>query len=445
MRRNEIILVGLTTLVLIFGYFFRYSFLTNSLFLKIGAVFALLNYFRTKARWQLFPVYIVATLIVLLWLPETQIFSRGGEIAFGVVGLALTLTSVFLTLLTPLFQLPVLSGKYSVGRINFIRELPQEDQLKMTLWFPAEGQPQAPFLPYHPKPSRAFKGVMGMPGFVFNHLSLVKTHSQKIPAAQIGPPLPLIVYSHGAMSSYVDNTAMVEELASHGYFVLSLHHQFSFEKYGLDGKSARQYDAAVQKQLILDLLEKAVPAQAKHHAIAVKALRSDKELSKLIDWDNCGAIGHSLGGATVTEASLNSMYKATVNMDGPVPRRAVNDLSTPFLYLSSFSPELPDEKLKAKRVKPDFYREVKQYELETVRALFRNSNPEQRWIRFPNTGHLDFTDLPFMVPMLKTKGYQSIPGHIARTNAILDFFDQHLKHLPEKPHVTDSAYEQLAP
>ncbi|MDQ3394718.1 MAG: hypothetical protein M3512_11485, partial [Bacteroidota bacterium] len=57
----------------------------------------------------------------------------------------------------------------------------------------------------------------------------------------------------------------------------------------------------------------------------------------------------------------------------------------------------------------------------------KNENSIRHWVRFTKAGHLDFTDVPFMIPIMTTKGYDREKGHQLKSEVILNFLDHYLK------------------
>ncbi len=62
-----------------------------------------------------------------------------------------------------------------------------------------------------------------------------------------------------------------------------------------------------------------------------------------------------------------------------------------------------------------------------ISSFFKNENSIRHWVRFTKAGHLDFTDVPFMIPIMTTKGYDREKGHQLKSEVILNFLDHYLK------------------
>ncbi|MEO0332633.1 MAG: hypothetical protein AAF223_13290, partial [Bacteroidota bacterium] len=242
--------------------------------------------------------------------------------------------------------------------------------------------------------------------------------------------LPLVIYSHGGSSTNIDNTALLQEIAAQGYMVMAIDYNFSLEAYGLTMEDATTLTVEAQKKFINQLVERTVPNQVDDIIYGLKEIQSTSfPLAKHIDFENIAYLGHSLGGTTSINASNRATpAKAVINMDGPIDPNTITKIKSPILYLSSYSPDLPDKILEGKGL-PDanLYREVKKYELGNVTQLFDTRQDDAFWLRFKHAGHVDFTDVPFMIPMMTTDGYDKQQGHRLRTEVIIDFLNAYLK------------------
>src|SRR5439155_7103170 len=104
---------------------------------------------------------------------------------------------------------------------------------------------RAPYLREGITEARVFASIVRAPG-VFDSLSVVETH-----AALDAPPLagrsklPLLLFSHGYTGLASAYTALLEDLASHGYVVLSVVHPYESVATTLsDGSIATMVDSA---------------------------------------------------------------------------------------------------------------------------------------------------------------------------------------------------------
>jgi len=195
------------------------------------------------ARWPLYPAYALALLLSLLAVrrvPEAaprrsrRTVGRvvGALGALLIVGLSAVFAAGF-----PIFEYPPPSGPYGVGttRLAFVDSArvdpfaPKPErrrELLANVWYPAEVEAGAPRAPFWPRDTDA-EAAIGLPAFAFSHLALVPAHaSPDAPMARAKARWPVIIYSHGFNSTPWQNVVQMEELASHGFVVVSLGHTY---------------------------------------------------------------------------------------------------------------------------------------------------------------------------------------------------------------------------
>ncbi|MEM1113295.1 MAG: hypothetical protein AAGI11_15390 [Pseudomonadota bacterium] len=185
-----------------------------------------------RGRWQAAPLCAVAASLALcihIWQP-------------GAVGLSLFvlawLLSVALLWVLPVPHLSAPGGPHLVG----VRAIELSDEgrdahwtdpperprrIQAYIWYPAQpakGSRAARYLTDREAVAlSASLKVLGLPSFINQHLKLARTHSHRDAPALPGK-YPLLVFNHGGALWPLVNTALMEELASHGYAVCSLAH-----------------------------------------------------------------------------------------------------------------------------------------------------------------------------------------------------------------------------
>jgi dienelactone hydrolase len=160
--------------------------------------------------------------------------------------------------------------------------------------------------------------------------------------------LPVVVYSPGSGSDRSINTALVEQLASRGYLVVTIDHTYDAEEVEFPGgrieprtmpPDSRQVNTeavAVREadtRFVLDELtaiQNGANPDAEQHPLP-DGLRGAMDLSRI------GMFGHSIGGATAAATMLDDpRIKAGIDMDGTIYGPvATAGLNRPFLLLSS--------------------------------------------------------------------------------------------------------------
>jgi predicted dienelactone hydrolase len=191
-------------------------------------------------HWQAIPGLILAVLLLLT-------SSRGGKRWIAGSVLAATIACATPYYLYPLFVMPQPSGPYPVGVRDFEVTRPAVTaigiegtarNLLVRVWYPA-----AATVGFTPR--RYFtrdEAMLFLPNFRILHLYDVLTHGYVgAPVRADGPRFPVVIFNHGYLLYPGANTALMEELASHGYVVFSLSHP-------PDSASYRAFDGTLVEQ-----------------------------------------------------------------------------------------------------------------------------------------------------------------------------------------------------
>ncbi|SDH13481.1 alpha/beta hydrolase family protein [Nonomuraea jiangxiensis] len=249
-------------------------------------------------------------------------------------------------------SLPAPSGPHKVG--TAVLRLVQDDrpdpwrsgrprEILLQLWYPtAEAGAPAAYLG-----EAAARHMAARYGFPPAALANLPTH------ASLGAPVaagrrPVLLFSPGDGGNRTDNTALTQELASHGYVVVALDHPG-------DGLEVQRLDGSLIER---SKPEPADPDAAPHLsagpqvAVRVADLRAVLDalarpdrfqgrvpagLATALDLGRVGAFGHSLGGATAAQAAAEDpRVDAAADLDGLVAGPvATKGLDKPFLILRS--------------------------------------------------------------------------------------------------------------
>ena len=275
--------------------------------------------------------------------------------------------------------------------------------------------------------------------------------------------LPLVIFSHGAFGYYQSNTSTYMELASNGYFVVSLDHPYhSFYTKDSTGKTITVDPTFIQSamdvgnnpdahyseeeiyettsewmQLRMDdmnfvvdtLKEAALGNYGDNWYFGKSSEKEIKDMIALIDTTKIGLMGHSLGGATAVTVGRRDDIGAVVDLDGTmlgeelgvengVP--VINDepYTTPLLCITNESHHM--EAAEAGKVSYSYANNV-----------ILNNAAEGYETYVAGSEHMDFTDLPLFSPFLAGmlgKGSVDSGYCIDTTNElVLEFFNCYLK------------------
>ena len=154
------------------------------------------------------------------------------------------------------------------------------------------------------------------------------------PEAAAGPH-PLIVYSHGFMSTRSGGDYITRALASHGYVVVSA--DFPLTNFSAPG-GPDVSDVDQQPGDVAFLLD------------SIQDLGADKPFDGNIDSERIGAVGLSLGGLTTTLATFHPRLRdprirAAVSIAGPASMftaRFFDTTATPFLMIAGTTDAIVD-------------------------------------------------------------------------------------------------------
>jgi predicted dienelactone hydrolase len=188
------------------------------------------------SRWQMVPAYALSVLFPALWLraPSPSRARGFASAALVVLGVLALLGAAALPAVFPVFRFPRPTGPYAIGTLTyhwidstrpevFTADPSDRRELMVQLWYPARYQRGAARAPYveHPETLQPLARLLGLPGFTLSYLDQVRTRAvDSAPAA--GGPYPVLIFAHGRGGYRQHNTALVQELVSHGYVVAAM-------------------------------------------------------------------------------------------------------------------------------------------------------------------------------------------------------------------------------
>ncbi len=334
-------------------------------------------------RWQIVPLYAYAA--VALAVTAAKAFRRAGRSAArpgvphrnrrrwvgAAIAVILLAASYLPAALFPIFRLPEPSGPFRVGtrRDLFVstggglRGGGGMIEVSVQTWYPAADIRDLEPARYWENAAEQGRIVSrfwgGLPSFLFGHFSLARTHSlPNAPLSDAQPKFPVLIFNHGSIGLPSMHTVMMEDVASHGYIVVSIGHADYIPFFILPDGRLRAFDPgseeirskmaentdpgvretfsrmmacrdrAERSALYRRFLEKNPRNQASLRrwaaeiSFAVDRLRElDADggfFSGRMDLERLGVFGVSFGGAAAVQACLDDpRSKAGVNIDGP--------------------------------------------------------------------------------------------------------------------------------
>jgi predicted dienelactone hydrolase len=261
------------------------------------------------------------------------------------VGLADTSWAAPVTAGPARLVLPGPTGPYPVGTVPLHlvnRSRPGTPrELMVSVWYPARDVARFPLTPW--LPPAVLSTLLASGGFDADAVAapLTSGHEGAPVRHRIGR-LPVVVFSHGAHGHRAENTVVVQELASHGYVVVTVDHTDDAFSEFPDGRvvvplqdpdrALGPDDFADDIRFVLDRvadLAAGVNPDAGHR-------RLPAGLCGALDLRRVGMFGWSKGGtATALVMRADRRVRAGLAVDGPMQPAITTDLDRPFMLLTA--------------------------------------------------------------------------------------------------------------
>lgn len=248
MRLFEMLLFLSNVGLLVIIFYLNSSIRRSALLTTSGAslVFLIIHLLVEGYRLQLlFPYCFTVLMLIFSFIYYCKApVSRHASHVRRVLGSILIVMALFITAglmyVFPVFKLPTPTGDFKVGTQAFhfvdrdrdevfYKTANGKRELMIQVWYPAQntsGKP-SPFIP-DAKIMNPMAKNYGLPGFTFEHLKYVLSHSyKKADISSANSSYPLIVINPGFGSSRFLHTSQAENLASHGYIVAAIDHTYN--------------------------------------------------------------------------------------------------------------------------------------------------------------------------------------------------------------------------
>jgi dienelactone hydrolase len=407
----------------------------------LAALVALWHVIHEGTHWQMFPV-LAGLLLLMAWqlIPVSRQTSRyaaaKNPLAVGVA--LLSIMTLGMLLIVPMFTLPKPTGAYPVGtRIIYLKDSNRSEdkadkpgtarELMVQIWYPAD--PSNNHLAAYERLSETIP--------VTSYRSVLWTNSKEdAPVASQGGPFHVLLFNHAWGGRRTQNTFLTEDLASHGYVVASIDHTYNSSRVVLPGDRViddTDGGDAIDPSLhsaseVIATWNKELTKWVADEVFVLNTLQSDNLDPKSpwysrLDTQRAGALGHSFGGAAAVQlCSVDPRIRSALNMDGwtfgDIRQRAANQ---PTMFLYGITSTADSQSSGVGRAEA---------ELDTIDSNEVEANLKQFGgykLSISNTAHMDFTDHPLVSPWRSWIR----PRHIspARIQTIvrayvLAFFDQ---------------------
>ncbi len=390
---------------------------------------------------------------------------RIATIALLVAGLA---ASIHAQLSAPLFELPAPTGTLPIGTTRWVVTDTSRDEtfapgkkrdIEIIAWYPrasdATGE-MAPYMRDGMEEVLAFARLAKL-GDAFNGLASVKTHAaiDAVPATSPAR-FPVILFQHGYTGLPSSHTALIDDLASHGWVVLNLIHPYEAAGAMLaDGTVVTHIDdTSTIRSGILDVFNEWAPEDATMEKITAAPGDAEREtlmrgylgalkntdqvvrrwtldakyaldhlpasgapgrIAARLDLSRLGVAGHSMGGVAGAQFCIEDRRcKAALNLDGIPQYGTMIDTKMPAPFLMVYSG-------RAGRA-------------GASDIIYKRSASKYYRVDVQDTMHLDFTDMNFWGGPLRQRGaYGKIDparaAEITRT-VVREFFGQEILKQP---------------
>ena len=365
----------------------------------------------------------------------------------------------------PPFTLPAPTGSSPIGatswrvvddsRPEMFSPSGEPHQVEVLAWYPADSRKGAP-VPYTRDSMaevQSFAQLMRQPG-VFDELATVQTHSflDAAPRGARSTRFPVLVFQHGYTGIPSSYTALMEDLASRGYAVLSIVHPYEATASTLaDGKVVTFLnEKGTMHQGIMDVLNEWGPEGDTMTMVTAAAEDAEKEklmrgylaalkktddvvrrwvldtklvldrlpksgagsaLAARLDLTRIGFFGHSMGGVVSGQFCVEDRRcRAGLNLDGIPQYGTMIDTPMPAPFLMVYS--------------------ARAGRMGASDLIYKRSAARYYRVDVQNTLHLDFSDMNFWPGPMRGRGaFGAIaPGRAADITRMVvrEYFDQEL-------------------
>ncbi|NUP47886.1 MAG: acetylhydrolase, partial [Catenulispora sp.] len=295
----------------------------------------------------------------------------------------------------PVLTLPAPTGPHRVGVVDLhIVDRTRPDpvagpgrfhELMISVWYPARETARYPLVPWMPAVTlQPYLTDVGFdPGAFASPLS---AGHDSAPVLRAGGRLPVVLYSHGAHSHRADNTVVVQELASHGYAVITIAHTYDTYVAFPDGRVLTPSRSqpmgppafAADARSVLD----AVEDLAAGHNPDADGKQLPDGLATALDPHRIGMVGWSKGGtATVYTMLADDRVAAGLSFDGPMAPVITADLDRPVMMMTAVFTREDD---------PD------------VAGFWPHLTGWRRYAHLEGAEHTCFSDAESLIPQIST-------------------------------------------
>jgi hypothetical protein len=351
------------------------------------------------------------------------------------------------TVLQPL-EFPTLTGEYQVGRAVYhmidgdreeILTYDESDvrELMVTVYYPAEPGADDQPAPYvEDALQEALNIGWRVPPLRWD---FIISHSfTDVPVSEDEEHYPVLLFSPGHTMNPLFYTALVEQVASHGYIVVVLSHPYCLDVIVFPDDRIARMASQCDLPIYIDEVGNVWVGDALFVLDQLTVLNDeDRLLGGHMDLERVGMFGHSFGGATSAEAAYRDQrILAAINMDGLMFGGVIeNGITQPFMMMlsdKSWQEPGPD---RFGMSQEEWDASLGEFSTQTT-TLCESSQACYIWM-LPDSGHDYFGDVGLLAPLGNRDDWQfsaMMLGHVDARRAheitsiyIVAFFDKHVK------------------
>jgi dienelactone hydrolase len=376
-----------------------------------------------------------------------------GFVVWILVGLIITLIAV------ARFNLPAPSGSYPVGTTTLTltdssRPEPHHPSERRTivvqLWYPAapSNNPIAHYQRWSETTLSSF------------YTPLLHTHSHvdaplATPVVSVPSQFPVLLFGARWGGQRTQNTALAEDLASHGYVVAAVDHPYNASRVDvnghvitgnepLEGPGGPSSPAASQIAFWNSTLD--LWAADNLFVLNQLAALNSARFNNALDTNHVGAFGHSFGGAAAFRMlGLDPRVVSAVNLDGWTFGALASRTTQPIMLVDAQADADRNHELLTLPTPGSTEDQLDRADNTAVESSLARYGGYLLYVR--GTQHLDFSDQPLLPPLRRLQFTGPIePARIddILRQTVLGFFNQTLRNQPSTVLATPGSMPDVA-
>jgi len=285
---------------------------------------------------------------------------------------------------------------------------------------------------------------------------LLHTHSRvDAPVASASTQFPVLLFGPRWAGDRTQNTALAEDLASHGYVVATVDHPYIAGRVQLqtdrviDGVVALEGpdgpNASAQSRIAFWNSTLELWAADNLFVLNQLAALNSTRFHNAFDTNHAGAFGHSFGGAAAFRMlGLDPRFVSAVNLDGWTFGALDARTTQPMMLIDEQAVADREHDLLALPQPGTTEDQLDRADNTAVESSLTRFGGYRLYIR--GTQHMDFSDQPLLPPLRRLQYTGPIlPTRIddILRQTVLGFFDQTLRHQPSSALTTPSSMPEV--